>query len=312
LSGHDINSRPDRSASKWVINFSGMEMDQAASYPDVFSLAEREVKPFRLQSKNKSNRDNWWRYEKERPALLDALHGLKKVIVIAQTSGTQLPVLVPNSFVFDQQLVVFPVDSYAELAFRSSEFQFWWTVEHGSKRTSDKQDAASIVYTPTTCCTPLPLPDLTDDLAHLGKEIESLQKATNLGLTQLSQLINSSEESGYAFKALRDNRERIDQAVLTSYGWDIDLEYGFHETRRGIRYTMSPCAQGEVLDRLLELNHARYKEESDQGLHTPEAKRRRAAARKAKAKARAAARSPQQATDDSVDDALFPQPDALF
>ncbi|WP_406726422.1 hypothetical protein WJ438_19675 [Streptomyces sp. GD-15H] len=77
-----------------------------------------------------------------------------------------------------------------------------------------------------------------------------------------------------------------------------------------MRFTIAPQIQTEILDRLLELNHARYKEELDKGLHTPEAKRRRAAARKTKA--RAAARSPQHATEGFADDGLFPDPDALF
>ena len=103
--------------------------------------------------------------------------------------------------------------------------------------------------------------------------------------------------------ALRECQRNIDYAVMAGYGWDIDLEYGFHETRRGMRYTMSPKAQTIVLDSLLQLNHTRYKEELDQGLHTPEAKKRRAATRKARARARAAARNPQPAPED--DGGLF-------
>ncbi|MEW2401771.1 DNA methyltransferase [Streptomyces sp. NPDC046862] len=306
LNGSDLNSRTDRSASRWVINFSEMTMAQAEGYADVFAIAERDVKPSRMLSKTKSNRDHWWRYEKERPAMLDAINGLARVMVIAQTSSTQLPSFVPNTSVFDQQLVVFPTESYAELAFRSSEFQYWWTVEHGPKRTAD------LVYTPTTCCSPLPLPELSDELAGLGMELETLQKKTGLALTPLSQRIHSREDASTHIVALREVHQRIDYAVLAEYGWDVDLNYGFHETRRGTRYTMSPGAQTEVLDLLLELNHSRYEEEVKLGEHTPEAKRRRAAARKVKAKARATARSPQRSQENFDDGGLFSKPDALF
>jgi hypothetical protein len=61
----------------------------------------------------------------------------------------------------------------------------------------------------------------------------------------------------------------------------------------------------------LELNHARYKEELEKGLHTPEAKRRRAASRKTKAKARATAHASQNMEEDFAD-GLPPKPDALF
>jgi hypothetical protein len=45
------------------------------------------------------------------------------------------------------------------------------------------------------------------------------------------------------------------------------LDHGFWETRQGTRFTIGPDARVEVLDRLLELNHARYAEEVRLGLH---------------------------------------------
>lgn len=49
---------------------------------------------------------------------------------------------------------------------------------------------------------------------------------------------------------------------FSSRGWqDIDLGHDFHETKQGLRYTISETARREVLDRLLLLNHERYAEE---------------------------------------------------
>ena len=54
----------------------------------------------------------------------------------------------------------------------------------------------------------------------------------------------------------------MDKAVATAYGWqDLDLGHGFHETKQGIRFTISETARREVLDRLLALNHQRHAEE---------------------------------------------------
>ena len=64
----------------------------------------------------------------------------------------------------------------------------------------------------------------------------------------------------------------MDQAVAAAYGWqDINLGHGFHDTKQGIRYTISEPARREVLDRLLELNHQRYAEEVAAGLHDKKA-----------------------------------------
>jgi DNA-binding IclR family transcriptional regulator len=67
---------------------------------------------------------------------------------------------------------------------------------------------------------------------------------------------------------LRELHMEMDQAVAAAYGWqDLELEHGFHETAQGVRYTISEAARGEVLGRLLRLNHERYEEEVKQGLH---------------------------------------------
>ncbi|MCF2537774.1 hypothetical protein K6168_19220 [Streptomyces sp. FB2] len=306
FNGDDLNKRTGEPAHRWVINFRGWSQEEAAQYEDAFAIVEREVKPARANNKRPARRDRWWQYAERAPQLYESIEHLKRVLTICQTSSTQLPAMLPSDCVFDQKLVVFATDSYADLAFRSSEFQFWWTVQYGATRTAD------LVYTPTTCCAPLPVPNLPTEMADLGIELETLQRKTGLALTPLSQSIHSPDVSVAKIDALRDVHRRIDHAVLASYGWDVDLEYGFHETRRGTRYTMSPKAQKKVLDLLLQLNHARYKQEAEKGLHTPEAKRRRAAARKARAKARAAARDSSTSQDGFDDGALFADPNALF
>ena len=65
----------------------------------------------------------------------------------------------------------------------------------------------------------------------------------------------------------------MDNAVAAAYGWtDLDLGHGFHETKQGIRFTISEPARREVLGRLLKLNHERYEEEVRQGLHDTKSK----------------------------------------
>jgi hypothetical protein len=76
----------------------------------------------------------------------------------------------------------------------------------------------------------------------------------------------------------------MDYAVAAAYGWtDLDLGHGFHETKQGIRYTISEAARRAVLDRLLALNHERYAAEQS------------AAAAAPRPKAKARKRSPDEA-----------------
>lgn len=70
---------------------------------------------------------------------------------------------------------------------------------------------------------------------------------------------------------LRRIHTAIDEAVVRAYGWqdllEHGLDHGFHETRQGTRYTVGPVVRQEILDRLLELNHKRYRAEAAAGLH---------------------------------------------
>ena len=62
------------------------------------------------------------------------------------------------------------------------------------------------------------------------------------------------------------------------------MGHGFYETRQGIRFTISPQARVDVLDKLLALNHYRYEQEVEQGLHSGKgrgASKRKGAARAA-------------------------------
>jgi hypothetical protein len=69
--------------------------------------------------------------------------------------------------------------------------------------------------------------------------------------------------------------------VPAAYGWtDLNLGHGFHETKQGIRFTISEPARREVLQRLLKLNHERYAEEVKQGLHGKKGRAKKFAANK--------------------------------
>jgi hypothetical protein len=82
-------------------------------------------------------------------------------------------------------------------------------------------------------------------------------------------------------QAVRELQCKLDDAVAAAYGWtDFDLCHGFHQTKQGLRYTISEPARREVLARLLKLNHERYAEEVRQGLH--EKKKSRASKSKTK------------------------------
>src|SRR5262249_30745267 len=111
-----------------------------------------------------------------------------------------------------------------------------------------------------------------DWYAKTSREIESLHQAftrcNQVGYTDLYNRLHNSEEGSADIQKLRQLHVEMDRAVAAAYCWtDLDLGHGFHQTKQGLRYTISEAARREVLGRLLKLNHERYAEEVAKGLH---------------------------------------------
>jgi len=126
---------------------------------------------------------------------------------------------------------------------------------------------------------------------------QAIMTARREGLTKTYNRFHDPREAAADIVRLRELHVEMDRAVAAAYGWtDLDLGHGFHDTKQGLRYTVSSTARQEILDRLLELNHARYAEEVAAGLHGKTGIRgqgsgvsKRRSARKARAKSRSAA-----------------------
>ena len=80
-------------------------------------------------------------------------------------------------------------------------------------------------------------------------------------LTKLYNLVNDpdiADASDADVARLRAIHVELDEAVMDAYGWtDVPLDHGFHTYRQMERWTVSPAARVEILDRLLEENHRR-------------------------------------------------------
>lgn len=132
-------------------------------------------------------------------------------------------------------------------------------------------------YTTADCFDTFPFPSSEDDLHDVGKTYHDHRRQIMLarqeGLTKTYNRFHDPDESSADILRLRDLHFEIDRAVAGAYGWsDLDLGHGFHQTKQGLRYTISESARGEVLARLLRLNHERYAEEVAKSLHGKKAK----------------------------------------
>ncbi|WP_433300942.1 Eco57I restriction-modification methylase domain-containing protein [Actinoplanes sp. CA-030573] len=260
INGQDLNSRPDCSGSRYVINFHDWPEDRARSYPDCYDQVLRLVKPERDRNSRKVRRERWWQFAEQAPNLYRAIAGLTDVLVIARVSKTVMPVRVPTGQVVSEMVVVFATDDTAMLALLSSAPHYWWAVTHASSMRSDLR------YTPSDVFETFARPEPTVELRRLGERLDDsrrqLMLARRAGLTSTYNLVHDKGCHDDDIAELRKTHVDIDGAVIRAYGWDdMVMDHDFHDTRQGMRYTVSPAAQQEILDRLLELNHARHADE---------------------------------------------------
>ncbi|WP_208876118.1 Eco57I restriction-modification methylase domain-containing protein [Streptomyces armeniacus] len=284
LNGEDLNSRPDCSASRWVINFHDWPLEKATTYEDVFAIVEREVKPVRATNPNRQRREFWWRFTRPTLDLYEAIADLDQVIVIALVSRTVMPARVPANQVLAHKLCAFTAQQASQLALLSSAVHSAWAWRYSSTMKAD------LNYSPSDVFETFPLPPENDRLMAAGNTLERAQRnamaARNIGLTKLYNAVHDKSEQAADVAAVRAAHVEVDEAVAEAYGWgDLDMGHGFHPTRQGERFTIEPSIQTEVLDRLLLLNHVRYKEEQEAGSRTPKARKKAVPQQKARAEA---------------------------
>lgn len=301
LSSSEINSRPDMSAVRWVIDFNSMTEEEARRYTEPFAIVVERVRPVRRRLKPDGSfqlrnplPQRWWQYGDNRTAMRKVISGYKRVLVIGTHTKYGIPCIVDNGQVFSNRLFVFYSDDQAAmLALLTSTWHFnWWTVK-GEATLVDR-----LIYTPSNGFDTFPQPELTSRIRAAGEELDTyrrhvqLTRTPQLGLTDLYNEVHNPANHDTDIQRLREIHVEIDEAVAESYlahpfasrfGWTpLVLNHGFHETVHGLRWTVDPDVQIEMNDRLLELNHALYEDEVRRGLHSKKssAKPRKAAARK--------------------------------
>lgn len=138
LNGMDITRRP---AERWIIDFGDkMNESEASLYEKPFQWVVEHVKPSRLRKNDKgefevrrtNHRKYWWRYGESRPAMRNALQGLRRFIVAPMVSKHRIFVWMTSNYLPDQKLVAFPSDSDVFFGILSSRFHVIWSTTVGN------------------------------------------------------------------------------------------------------------------------------------------------------------------------------------
>ncbi len=230
LNGDDLNSRPDGSPSRWVINFfdwplrrkteidivhaedkyelapSGYTGPVAEDYPDCLSIIERLVKPVREKDNRQAYKEKWWIYGEKRPGLYRAIAEVDRVIVIAaQAAKYTLFSFQKKEIVFSNALVVIAHNAVSIFCLLSSSIHDNWCWRFGSTLKGFLRYASTDVFET------FPFPDclrpghpideveegLRGELEAAGKvyyeERAELMRRLNLGLTKTYNLFHDPD-----------------------------------------------------------------------------------------------------------------------
>ena len=284
LNGEDLNSRPDQSASRWAICFYSWPLDKrtapegysgpvAVDYPKCLAIIDERVRPGRQRLRADGKYvlshplpEKWWLYNRARLELYQTIADMQRVLVRPEVSSMHAFVFATPGVLFSNLLCVFPLDDWLNFAVLQSSVHEVWSRKHGSTLETRMR------YTPSDCFETFPFPPESHEVAICGELYYKERSQTMLirqeWLTKTYNRFHDPDETSADIQKLRELHVEMDAAVAAAYGWsDLNLDHGFHETKQGIRYTISEPARCEALARLLKLNHERYAEEVKQGLH---------------------------------------------
>jgi hypothetical protein len=281
VGGSDLNTLPDLTPNRFIIDLDGLEEEAAKHWPELFAILERYVKPVRLAlpetAANRRLRERWWHFSQGR-AIREAMSGLERVLVCSQTSKWRAFCFIDGSWIFDQKVIAFARSENGFFAVMQSRLHEIWSDFFGSTMKDDP------VYTPPSCFDTFPFPldwQASAALGHAGTQYyeyrHNLMISRKEGLTATYNHFHSPEERDIEILRLRDLRTDMDRAVLEAYGWsdiptpcDFILDYEVNDEEWGdkkkpYRYRWPDEIRDEVLARLLELNVERVREDAISG-----------------------------------------------
>ena len=291
LNGQDLNNNPDQSPSRWVINFHDWALDEehddpkkpkghpyAADYPDCLRIIEEKVKPERDKNNRKVRRERWWQYAEQAAGLYEAIAERDRVLFHGFTSKYVCFGFAPTGIVYAGPHVVVALSDYADFANLQSSIHQVWVLDNCSTMKKD------VRYAPSDLFETFPFPESTINLETIGETYynhrQTIMQTRQEGLTKTYNRFHDPAETSADIIKLRQLHVEMDYAVAQAYGWEEPipptpltkggsrgLDHNFHETKQGLRYTISEPIRREILDRLLQLNFDRYAEEVAQGLH---------------------------------------------
>ncbi|MDX9759884.1 MAG: restriction endonuclease [Bacteroidota bacterium] len=262
LTGQDLNSRPDQSPSRWVINFHDWPLERAMEYPDVLRIVEEKVKPERQRKKpdgsyalRKPLPQRWWQYADKRPALYKAIEGMERVLVTTRVTKHVWFSMVQNTCVFADRVIVFRDDVLDQLPILQSSIFDYWAREYSSTLET------RLNFSHQNCYETFPFKDTGEDemrqVLSLMNAVHSVGTRYNQGVTDVLNVVNDPKAVEPEIVWIREQKRNLDMRIARCYIPSLSVKVGFFETKGGVQYTISPDSYQIVSQEIKYLNSSR-------------------------------------------------------
>ncbi len=153
VNGMDLTRRP---SGKWIVDF-GWEMTEmdAALYEAPFEHVRDHVWPMRQRNRDKRIKEKWWRHERPRPEMWQALQGKSRCIVTPRVAKHRLFIWLDTRILPDSATIVIARDDDVTFGILHSRFHEAWSLRLGTWLGKGNDPR----YTPTTTFETFPFPD---------------------------------------------------------------------------------------------------------------------------------------------------------
>jgi len=280
----DVTEHP---RNMWLIDFTGLTLEEAMCYEKPFKYIVDNVKPFREVSRQQVLKNHWWLFERSRPEMREAIDSLKRFIVTPLTSKYRLYIWVTHPTLPDQANYVFARDDDYFFGILQSYLHELWVRRKGTQL---REAASGSRYSPTetfmTFPFPWPLgkePKEYDDscvkkVAELSRRLDTFRNnllnpdeltksnvgEITLGKRTLTYLYNALEHYRGFFKGKSHNTKEWE--LFSKKVIRLDEIEELDQIHNELNHAVFDCygwgyflTDEEILDRLLILNQERAK-----------------------------------------------------
>lgn len=240
MNGLDFLSHQDSQPSRFVIDFTLLDINKAASYKKPFEIVSNEVLPDRKEKAEDQKKENeellkknpdarinkhhinfynsWWQLSYGRSDMLSSINKNKRYISCSRVSSRAIFDFISGSIRPSDALMVFAFEDDYSFGIIQSNLHWEWWKEKCSTLKGDFR------YTTSSVWDTFPWPQGPSEkqikaVAEAAKELRDARnealKNYNMTLRDLYRLLEKPGKN-----KIRDLHKNLDQAVMDAYGFD--------------------------------------------------------------------------------------------